>query len=140
MSLQLIRQAAQIKNVSSSSNYYFSSEDLKPNETKMTVENLSKQMTSHPFAAARLLELNTNNHFLSGHPAIRAIIIQSYGAPGEPGATQRIEPHDAKMMMFFAISQAKKYSVGYLALPESFPNQLQTAQTMIDSFQIISKQ
>jgi hypothetical protein len=87
-----------------------SSEDLKPNETKMSLDNLSKLMMQHQGHGTRFLELNENNYFLSGHPAIRAIIIQSYGAPGEPGATQGIEPHDAKMMMFLTISQAKKYS------------------------------
>jgi hypothetical protein len=37
------------------------------------------------------------------------------------------------MMMFVTVLGGKEYGVGYLALPESFPNQLQTAQTMIDS-------
>jgi hypothetical protein len=84
--------------------------------------------------------MDKSGYFLSGHPALRAIGIGSFGRPGEPGATQGIEPHDVKMMMFMTILGGKEYSVGYLALPETFPNLLQTVQMMVDSFQIISKQ
>jgi hypothetical protein len=81
--------------------------------------------------------MDKSGYFLSGHPALRAIGIGSFGGPGEPGATQGIEPRDVKMM-FVTVLGGKGYSVGYAALPENFPNLLQTAQTMIDSFQIIS--
>jgi len=84
--------------------------------------------------------MDKNGYFLSGHPALRSIIIRGFGGPGEPGATQGVEPHDMKAMEFMTILGGKVFSVSYLALPENFPNQLQTAQTMKDSFQIISKQ
>jgi hypothetical protein len=44
------------------------------------------------------------------------------------------------MMSLITVLGGKSYSVGYLAPIEIFPNNLQTAQTMIDSFEIISKQ
>jgi len=63
-----------------------------------------------------------------------------YLGPGEPGATQGIQPHDVKSMMLGTIVGGKTYGVDYGVLPERFPDYLQTAQTMIDSFQIITKQ
>jgi hypothetical protein len=110
------------------------------NETGKTLEDLANSLPSNQSHGLRLIEMDKNGYFLSGHPALRAIEIGSFGGPGEPGASQGIEPHDVKMMMFVTVLGGKEYSVGYAALPENFPNQLQTAQTMIDSFQIISKQ
>jgi hypothetical protein len=94
----------------------------------------------HLSPGVKLLELDLTRYFLSGHPAIRLIEIRSYGRPGEPGASQGIEPHDAEMMMLFATSGGKGYSVGYLSVPERFNDYLQIEQEMINSFQIISKQ
>lgn len=120
--------------------------NLKPNETGImspqNLTNLSRQIIIPHLQVPgqRLIEVNTNGYFLSGHPAIRVIMINSFGGPGEPGATQGIQPHDVKSMMLGTIVGGKKYGVGYGALPESFPTYLQTAQAMIDSFQIIIRQ
>jgi hypothetical protein len=109
-------------------------------ETGKTIEDFANSLPFNQSHGLKLIEMDKNGYFLSGHPALRVIGIGSFGGPGEPGETQGIEPHDVKMMMFVTILGGKEYGVSYLALPESFPNQLQTAQTMIDSFQIISKQ
>lgn len=115
-------------------------ENLKQNETKMTLENISNSLSSHPPTGGfRLTEINKNTYFLSGHPAIRMTGIMSFGGPGEPGATQGIVG-DTKMMNLITVLGEKRYSVGYLAPIEIFPNYLQTAQTIIDSFEIIFKQ
>jgi hypothetical protein len=68
------------------------------------------------------------------------IRIHGYGKPGEPGASQGIEPHDVQMMMLLTILEGKGYSVGYGSAPETFNDYLQTAQSMINSFQIVSIQ
>jgi hypothetical protein len=109
-----------------------------PNETgALSTQNLTKGISS---PGVRVIETNTNDYFLSGHPAHRVILIGGFGGPGEPGASQGIEPHDVKMMVIAANVSGKGYSVGYLSPPERFNDNLQTAQTMIESFQIISKQ
>jgi len=43
-------------------------------------------------------------------------------------------------MGYLTILGGKRYDIGCTAPAESFTNLLQTAQAMIDSFQIISKQ
>jgi hypothetical protein len=110
------------------------------NETGKTIEDLANSLPSNQSHRLKLIEMDKSGYFLSGHPALRAIGIGSFGGPGEPATAPGVEPHDAKMMLFVTISGGKEYSVGYLALPETFPNLLQTVQTMVDSFQIISKQ
>ena len=78
---------------------------------------------------------------LSGHHAIRLMQIQRYGGPGQSYSPQYPEPHDAKIMTYGLLLGTKSYSVMYgISPPEDFPKYLQTAQLMIDSFQIISKQ
>jgi hypothetical protein len=114
-------------------------ENLKPNETKMTAENFSDSLSSNPPTGLKFTEINKNTYFLSGHPAIRMTGIISFGGPGEPGATQGIVG-DTKMMNLITVLGEKRYSVGYIAPTEKFPDYLQTAQTMIDSFEIITKQ
>jgi hypothetical protein len=44
------------------------------------------------------------------------------------------------MMMLITALEGKGYSVGYGSPPETFDAYLHTAQSMINSFQIISKQ
>jgi hypothetical protein len=110
------------------------------NETGKTLEDFANSLPSDQSHGFKLIEMDKSGYFLSGHPALRTIGIGSFGGPGEPGATQGVEPHDIKMMMFVTILGGKEYSVGYAALPENFSNLLQTAQTMIDSFQIINRQ
>jgi hypothetical protein len=73
-----------------------------------------------------ILELDVSRYFLSGHPAIRIIETSS-----EPGL---------KAMTYNVLLNGKWYKVTYLvSQPEDFPIYLQTAQSMIDSFQIISR-
>ena len=74
-----------------------------------------------------LLELDTSRYFLSGHPAIRLVETSSQ--------------LDLKAMVYNVVLNGKWYKVTYfVSPPEDFPKYLQTAQSMIDSFQIISKQ
>ena len=79
----------------------------------------------------KLIELNTNTHYLSDHLAAR--IIESYSCPEMP-------MQNFKNMELLIVVYNKLYMVGNSAPPEKFPNYLQTAQTIIDSFQIISRQ
>jgi hypothetical protein len=103
--------------------------NLKPNETGLSLDFLARHTLS-----GRILELNTNTYFLSGHPAARVIEIQNFGTPQTPLA-------DTKLMELFTVVGSRMYTVTYMATPpERFPNHLQTAQTVIDSFQIINKQ
>jgi len=94
----------------------------------MSFDNMSSMYyLHHPRGGGRLLEFN-NNYFLSGHPAFRTIDTKSYPS------------HDAKTMAFSTILGGKIYTIGYVVVTERFPDYLQIAQTMIDSFQIINKQ
>ena len=54
----------------------------------MSGEELAKTFISHQPFGFRPIEVNTNNYFLSGHPAARIIGIAGFGRPGEPGAFQ----------------------------------------------------
>ena len=114
--------------------------NLQPNETGMSLENMSKKLVMHPPAGFKPLEINTDSYFLSGHPAVRMMAIGSFGGPGEPGASQGIVSHDVKMMFLVTKIGDKTYGVGYLSPPETYSNYLSVAQEMIDSFQAISRQ
>jgi hypothetical protein len=60
---------------------------------------------------------------------------------GQPYSPQYPEPHNAKIMTYGLLIGTKSYSVLYgISPPEDFPKYLQIAQSMIDSFQIISRQ
>jgi hypothetical protein len=112
---------------------------LRPNETSLSGEEYAKHIISHSPPGFKALEFDTNTYFLSGHPAARVIGLISLGGPGEPGASQRIVG-DVKFMAFVTTQVGKAYNVGYLAPLERYADNLQPAQIMIDSFQIISKQ
>ncbi|HJT47047.1 MAG TPA: PsbP-related protein [Nitrososphaeraceae archaeon] len=73
-------------------------------------------------------------HFsLSGYPAVRIIRTKNYEGPWQP--------YDVKGMVYGTLVDTTFYTVAYdVTPPEDFPRYLQTAQSMIDSFQIISKQ
>jgi len=98
------------------------------NGTGMSFENMSMYFSHHPIGGGRLLEFDSNNYFLSGHPAFRSIELRA------------IVPHNVKTMTFATALGGKMYFVIYIVLQERFADYLQTAQTMIDSFQIINKQ
>jgi PsbP-like protein len=93
---------------------------------------------THLTPGERLIELDVTRYLLSGHPAIRIIETQSFGGPGQPIS---FKPYDAKGMIYSVVLGEKFYKVAYMVTPpERFPIYLQTAQSMIDSFQIINKQ
>jgi hypothetical protein len=92
-------------------------------------------MESHGF---KLLEFNNNTYYLSDHPAIRIVGIQSYGEKGEPSPTAGLPTHDAKIMSLSIELAGKLYTVDYFSSPQRFFIYLPTAQQMIDSFQILS--
>ena len=93
---------------------------------------------THLTLGERLIELDVTRYLLSGHPAIRIIETQSFGGPGQPISSK---PYDAKGMIYSVVLGGKFYKVAYMVTPpERFLNYLQTAQSMIDSFQIINKQ
>jgi hypothetical protein len=93
---------------------------------------------THLTPGERLIELDVSHYVLSGHPAIRIIEIQSFGGPGQPISSK---PYDAKGIIYNVILGGKFYKVAYMVTPpDDFPRYLHTAQSMIDSFQITSKQ
>src|SRR5918911_704193 len=84
-----------------------------------------------------IIELDVTHYVLSGHPAIRIIETQSFGESGEPISSK---PYDAKGVIYSIVLGEKFYKVAYMITPpERFPNYLQTAQSMINSFHIMSK-
>ena len=81
----------------------------------------------------RLLEGDYKHYSLSGYRAVRLVQIQSYDGPGQP--------YEVKSVVYGALAGTNYYTVGYVVTPpEIFPRYLQTAQSMIDSFQILNKQ
>ena len=93
---------------------------------------------THLTPGERLVELDVTHYLLSGHPAIRIIETQSFGGPGQPISSK---PYDAKGMIYNVVLAGKFYKVAYMVTPpERFPIYLQTAQSMIDSFQIMNRQ
>ena len=89
-------------------------------------------------SAEEIIELDVSHYLLLGHPAIRIIETQSFGGPGQPISSK---PYDAKGIIYNAILGGKFYKVAYMVTPpDDFPRYLHTAQSMIDSFQITSKQ
>ena len=124
-------------------------ENLTPEEaarinasSSSSIKNASAtQIPSNLSSSTKLLEFDPNGYyFLSGHHAIRLIEIQSYGGPGQPYSRQYPQPHDAKIMLYGILLGTKSYSVMHgVSPPEDFPKYLQTAQSMINSFQITSK-
>jgi hypothetical protein len=109
---------------------------LKPNETALTLEQYAKiSLEKDRLVASNInpLEINTNSYALSGHPAARIIETLNYGTPETP-------MEDSKSMTLFTLLDNKVYTITYdISPPEKFPNHLQQAQAIIDSFQIISK-
>jgi hypothetical protein len=90
----------------------------------MSLENMSKDIVTHPFAGFKFLEINTDTYFLSGYPAIRMVGIHT--------------DTNIKKMILITNIRDKTYDVVYLSPQETYPNYLSVAQEMIDSFQAIS--
>jgi hypothetical protein len=98
----------------------------------------SNTIRTHLTPGEKLIELDVNHYVLSGHSAIRIIETQSFGGPREPISSK---PYDAKGMIYSVIIGGQFYKVAYMVTPpERFPMYLQTAQSMIDSFQIMNRQ
>jgi hypothetical protein len=115
--------------------------NVTPEQVAAFMNASSNQFVSSLLPTQRLVEMDPNGHFLSGHPAIRVMLMQSYGVPGQPKTPQYSEQHDIKTMGYITFVGKTMYNVGYsITPPEDFPKYLQTAQSIIDSFQIISKQ
>jgi len=92
---------------------------------------------THLTPSENLIELDVIHYLLSGHPAIRILETQSFGGLGQPISSK---PYDAKGMIYSVVLGGKFYKVAYMVSPpERFSNYLQTAQSMINSFQIINK-
>jgi hypothetical protein len=92
---------------------------------------------THLTPSEDLIELDIIHYLLSGYRAIRIVETQSFGGPGQPISSKA---YDAKGMIYSIILDGKFYKVAYMVTsPERFPKYLQTAQSMIDSFQIINK-
>jgi hypothetical protein len=49
--------------------------------TGMSADDLAKVFISHNPPESKIIELNSNNYFLSGHPAIRVIEIRMNEPP-----------------------------------------------------------
>jgi hypothetical protein len=98
------------------------------------------QFVSSLLSHQRLVEMDPNGHFLSGKPAIRVMLMQSYVRPSQLKTPQYPEPHDVKTMGYLTIVGRTMYKVVYsVTPPEDFFRYFQMAQSLIDSFQIISK-
>ena len=75
-----------------------------------------------------ILELNSEDYFLSGHPAGRMVMT---GASSDG---------ISKMMGLATIVNDRLYAVSYMADSSTYDKYLADAQTIIDSFKIISSQ
>jgi hypothetical protein len=109
--------------------------NVSPNESRMSPSELAKNvLLSQNDSRSRLIELNANNYFLSGQPAVKIVQIRN----GDPGLDDNAAG-DYKSMILVTVLEGKAYFVSYIAQPEVYHNYLQTAQTIIDSFAITNK-
>ena len=109
--------------------------NISPLESRMTPSELAKSvLSSQNDNRSRLIELDANNYFLSGHPAVKIVQIKNNDT-GLDGS----DDIQYKSMSLVTLVEGKAYFVSYIAQPEKFPNYLQTAQTIIDSFEIVNK-
>src|SRR5919206_2172614 len=113
-----------------------SARNASPIESSMTPPELAKSVlsSSQNDSRSRLIELDANNFFLSGHPAVKIVQIRNNATGLEDSADIQY-----KSMSLVTIVEGKAYFVSYIAQPEKYPNYLQTAQTIIDSFEITNK-
>ena len=109
--------------------------NLGPIESRMTPSELAKSvMSSQNDSRSRFIELNANDYFLSGYPAVKIVQIRNSDAGLDDDAAG-----EYKSMSLITLLEGKAYFVSYIATPQMFPNYLQTAQTIIDSFEITIK-
>jgi hypothetical protein len=109
--------------------------NISPIESRMTPSELAKSvLSSQNDSRSRLVELDANNYFLSGHPAVKIVQIKNNDT-----VLDGADDIQYKSMSLVTLVEGKAYFVSYIAQPEKFPNYLQTAQTIIDSFEIINR-
>jgi hypothetical protein len=109
--------------------------NISPIESRMTPSELAKSvLSSQNDSRSRLIELDASNYFLSGHPAVKIVQIKNNDT-GLDGSDEI----QYKSMSLVTLVEGKAYFVSYIAQPEKFPNYLQTAQTIIDSFEIVNR-
>jgi hypothetical protein len=97
------------------------------------VKTPANKTPSYMSPGTRPIETDYKHYSLSGYPAVRLVLIQSYEGPGQP--------YDVKSMVYGTLINTKFYTVGYAVTPtEDFSRYLQAAQSMSNSFQIISNQ
>jgi hypothetical protein len=122
-------------NTTTSSGIGVSVDTLRPNETGLSLEQYAKvslDLDRQYSSNVKPLEINTNSYALSGHPAGRIIETSTLDKEG-------FLP--VKTLLLFTLLDNKVYRITYdVRPPENFPNHLQEAQSIIDSFQIINKQ
>jgi hypothetical protein len=106
-----------------------------PAESKMTPAELATGiLSSKNDSRSRFIELDASNYFLSGHPAVKIVQIRNnYTGLDDSADTQY------KSMSLVTLVEGKAYFVSYIAQPELFHKYLQTAQTIIDSFEITNR-
>jgi hypothetical protein len=109
--------------------------NVSPNESRMTPSELAKSvLSSQNDTRSRLIELNANNYFLSGQPAVKIVQIRNSDAGLDDNAAGNY-----KSLILVTVLEGKAYFVSYIAQPGVYHNYLQTAQTIIDSFAITNK-
>ena len=106
--------------------------NISPAESKMTPTELATSiLSSQNDRRSRFIELDATNYFLSGHRAVKIVQIRNNDTGLDDSADTQY-----KSMSLVTLVQGKAYFVSYIAQPELFPKYLQTAQTIIDSFEI----
>jgi len=113
-----------------------SARNVSPIESSMTPPELAKSVlsSSQNDSRSRFLELDANNFYLSGQPAVKIVQIRNNETGLENSADAQY-----KSMSLVTIVEGKAYFVSYIAQPETYAKNLQTAQTIIDSFEITNK-
>jgi hypothetical protein len=109
--------------------------NISPAESKMTAAELATSiLSSQNDRRSRFIELDASNYFLSGHPAVKIVQIRNNDAGLDDSMDTQY-----KSMSLVTLVEGKAYFVSYIAQPELFPKYLQTAQTIIDSFEITNR-
>lgn len=109
--------------------------NISPAESKMTPAELATSiLSSQNDRRSRFIELDATNYFLAGHQAVKIVQIKNNDTGLDDSANTQY-----KSMSFVTLVEGKAYFVSYIAQPELFPKYLQTAQTIIDSFEITNR-
>ena len=95
-------------------------------DTKYTFDPIEKYQLSA--LGVNIVELNSEDYFLSGHPAGRIVMTAT-----SPNGT-------SKVMALASIVNGGLYAISYLADTTTYNQYLPDAQTIVDTFKIISSQ